>query len=354
MNNGLPDLISVIIPTFNRAHYVTGAVQSALAQRDVAVEIIVVDDGSTDDTRARLAPYVDRDQVRYIDQPNAGAGAARNAGLRAARGEYVAFLDADDLWEPFKLSLQLAYLDQHPDVALVSTDFSGFTDHETLADSYIATFCYIVWLRGRRFETIYPLQEQFAWAGALIPAFSGDVFEAALEGYFTLTSTVMARRTCLETIGLFPEDTPTSEDWICYVRLARRYPFAYLDLPTAHYRVGHPDQLSGPVYRPIAAGLQLATVESVKRADAEYYCAHRAQVDRIIRFHRWTLAYRLFDAGDYEAAARVYLESIRDFPLQKRAYFYLMLAWWRSLKPSRWAGLSARAGARGRGHPLRR
>ena len=102
-------LVSVVIPTYNYAHFVTGAVESALAQTYPDREVIVVDDGSTDDTRDRLAPFEGR--IRYIHQENQGLSAARNTGIRAARGALVAFLDSDDLWHPEKLAVQARYLE---------------------------------------------------------------------------------------------------------------------------------------------------------------------------------------------------------------------------------------------------
>src|SRR5437016_10401011 len=98
-------LISAVIPSYNYGHFITDAIESALGQTYPHVEIIVVDDGSTDDTREQLAPYSER--VCYIHQENGGLSAARNTGIRAAKGEWIALLDADDVWHPRKLELQM-------------------------------------------------------------------------------------------------------------------------------------------------------------------------------------------------------------------------------------------------------
>lgn len=110
-------LVSAIIPAFNGGPFLADAVVSILAQNHVPLEVIVVDDGSTDDTAAQAARLGGR--VRYFYQPNRGGPAARNQGLRLARGELVAFLDVDDLWTPDKLALQLALLHAHPQVDIV-------------------------------------------------------------------------------------------------------------------------------------------------------------------------------------------------------------------------------------------
>ena len=116
--------VSVVIPTYNYGHFVVGAVESVLAQTYQNVEIIVVNDGSSDDTKARLEPFMGR--VRYIYQDNQGLSAARNTGIGAATCRWIAFLDSDDLWHPRKLELQMAYLDGHPEVGLLATQY--FTD----------------------------------------------------------------------------------------------------------------------------------------------------------------------------------------------------------------------------------
>src|SRR4051812_35041738 len=109
--------VSVIIPTYNCAALVTVAVDSVLAQTVQASEVIVVDDGSTDDTRERLSSY----RIRYLHQQNQGVAAARNNGLREASGDLIAFLDADDVWYPRKLELQIAAIEANPDIVLLGT-----------------------------------------------------------------------------------------------------------------------------------------------------------------------------------------------------------------------------------------
>src|SRR5262245_37852496 len=116
--------VSVIIPTYNSGPLVVEAVESVLRQTQPATEIIVVDDGSTDDTQERLAAY--RDRIRCVRQSNARVAAARNTGLALASGEIVAFLDADDAWHPHKLERQLAVLREHPQIGLLATDLTDW------------------------------------------------------------------------------------------------------------------------------------------------------------------------------------------------------------------------------------
>ena len=120
--------VSVVIPTYNRSDYILEAVESILTQTYRDFEIIIVDDGSTDDTRDVLAGQIEAGTIRYIYQENRSKSAARNHGIRLAKGEYIAFLDSDDLFTPTKLAKQVAFLDEHPDIGFVHSWYSKFDD----------------------------------------------------------------------------------------------------------------------------------------------------------------------------------------------------------------------------------
>jgi GT2 family glycosyltransferase len=181
-------LVSVIVPTHNRGLLLEEAIRSVLAQTYPHREIIVVDDGSTDDTRSRVQKYVP--SVRYIYQPNQGAAAARNTGIAHGRGEYVAFLDDDDLWLPRKLELQAKLLVENPRVGLVYT-WRFLTD-----------------LEGR----VLPQIQR--------PMHRGNVLGELLLACFVVPSVVMVRREWLDRIGLFDTGLRTGEDWDLWLRLA--------------------------------------------------------------------------------------------------------------------------------------
>ena len=130
------ELVSTIIPTYNRANGCKRAVESVLFQTHDNVEVIVVDDGSEDNTRELICGVDAR--VKYLWQPNSGVSAARNTGLRAAKGAYIAFLDSDDIWLPWKLELQLSVLNHFPEAGMVWTDMKAVDENGTkLHESYI-------------------------------------------------------------------------------------------------------------------------------------------------------------------------------------------------------------------------
>ena len=199
-------LITVVIPSYNYGRFVASAVESALAQTYANREVIVVDDGSTDDTRQRLTPYLS--QIRYIHQENAGLSAARNTAIRAAAGEWIALLDADDVWHPRKLEVQMRCLwEQTPDVGLLATDL--FTDQRS------------------------------SWPN--VDDGHGEVVRFTLEDVLGVCrfgpSSVLIRKSCLEAVGLFDSALRSVEDRDMWIRLAGVCTMAKLTLPLLFYRI---------------------------------------------------------------------------------------------------------------------
>lgn len=203
-------LVSVVIPTYNRARYLAEAVESVLAQSYPHVEVIIIDDGSTDDTSAVAARYASK--VRYVWQPNSERGAARNRGLRLARGEFVAFLDSDDVWMPDKLARDLQLFQRRPEIGLVYSDIR-------LMDA-----------QGRRLQRIRR------------PGCHGWVTGHLLRENFLSIGAHLARTQAFRDAGGFREERELagSEDWEAWVRLSTRVQFGYVASPTTHVRV-HPD-----------------------------------------------------------------------------------------------------------------
>lgn len=205
-------LVSVIIPTYNRGRILCEAVDSVLEQDYSNVELIVVDDGSTDHTAAILAGY--QEKIVVIRQPNRGVSAARNAGIAAARGRLISFLDSDDFWLPQKLSCQVDFFISHPGAQICQTE-------ET-------------WVRnGVRVNPGKRHQKP-----------SGMIFEQSLALCLVSPSAVMLKKSLLEKVGLFDESLPACEDYDLWLRISSRYPVYLVDRPLIVKRGGHADQLS--------------------------------------------------------------------------------------------------------------
>ncbi|HET7393706.1 MAG TPA: glycosyltransferase [Candidatus Binatia bacterium] len=211
-----PPLVSVIIPTYNRWPMIVEAVQSVLAQTFEAFELIVVDDGSIDNTARRLSSSDSR--LKIFSQPHAGVAAARNAGVAISLGKYIAFLDSDDLWSPAKLEIQADFMERNSGVHICQTQE--------------------IWIRGG--VRVNPKARHRK------P--SGDIFRRSLELCLISPSAVMMTKELFYWVGGFDESFPVCEDYDLWLRIAARHPVFLIDTPLATKRGGHADQLSRSVW----------------------------------------------------------------------------------------------------------
>jgi glycosyltransferase involved in cell wall biosynthesis len=197
-------LVSVIIPTFNREQYIRPAVESVLAQTYPHVEVLVIDDGSTDSTR-EIIRSIDDSRVRYIYTANQGNYFARNTGLKEAKGEFIAFLDSDDKFLPQKLSKQLEKFDQIPGLGLCCGNV--YVRHQDIP--------------GKVFEdAAHSFSYDFETRDGFI--------ERAVESNFIVTSTVVIRRECVKTLGYFNTEYQNAMDYEFFLRIVFNYPAVYM------------------------------------------------------------------------------------------------------------------------------
>jgi hypothetical protein len=230
--------VSGVIPAYNRARRLPAAIDSVLRQGVADIEIIVVDDGSIDDTRDVVAQYGDR--VRYIYQANAGVGAARNTGIRHATKEFVAFLDSDDRWHDCKLGMQLALFRAHPEVGLV---FSEFEIEK--GDGRMVANGASIWA-GRDLD--FPEMTQVevaagsgpAWPAPAVKCWVGPMYRQLLDELPVLTSSVIVRRSVLDSTTWYTERVVLFEDWEFFARVASRAMVGFVVVPTT-VNVGHED-----------------------------------------------------------------------------------------------------------------
>jgi len=233
------ELVSIVIPCYNQAHFLAQSIESGLAQTHRWIDIVVVNDGSTDDTEAIVRRY---GSVKYVEQPNRGLAAARNAGLAATTGRFVIFLDADDRLLPDAAEVGLRMFARHPECGFVAGR-SRFVSG-----------------KGRRLPTRQP------------PRTSGDPYAALLRRNFIRNpAMVMFRRSALEAVGGFRSGVDACADYDAYLRLARQYPVHFHDHVVAEYRK-HGDNMS------LDPGMMLAQVLRVMRSERPF-------VDLDTRYH---------------------------------------------------------------------
>ena len=201
--------ISVIIPAYNAMDYLPETMESVLAQTHHDFEVIVVNDGSSDQTRQWVSQIKDP-RVKLISQENKGLAGARNTGIAHAQGEYITFLDADDLWEPTKLEKQVRVLDENSEVGLVYT-----------------------WVAY--------INDQGGYTGKIVKyQAEGNVWQKLTQrNIIECGSVAMVRRSCFEAVGLFDWNLSrfnVNEDWDMWLRIAARYPFKVVKEPLVYYR----------------------------------------------------------------------------------------------------------------------
>ena len=216
--------ISVIVPCYNAAAFVPATLRSVLAQQGFELQIIVVDDGSTDGSPERVAREFPG--VALVRQANAGVAAARNTGLAHARHDWVAFIDADDLWLPGKLQAQWELLARHPDASLAYTAWKVWASNEPepTAD----------WLSELAHEAVHSDE----WQGP-----SGWIYPELLVDCVVWTSSVLVRRELLVQAGGFDVALRIGEDWDLWLRLSRLTPMLRVTQPLAIYRM-HPNSIT--------------------------------------------------------------------------------------------------------------
>jgi glycosyltransferase involved in cell wall biosynthesis len=326
-----PELVSTIIPTYNRAVECKRAVESVLSQTHENVEVIVVDDGSEDNTR-EIVCYLDA-RVKYVWQPNAGVSAARNTGLKEAKGDYVAFLDSDDIWLPWKLEAQLSVLRRFPDSGMVWTDMKAVDENGThLHDSYIKIMYggYSHFDREKHFRKYLNLSE--VWVKCpheydKKKCYTGNIFSWMFMGNLVHTSTVLLRRDRQEKVGFFDVGLLKSgEDYDFHFRTCRVGEVSYIDIPTILYRVGAADQLTNEGQTVWIARNNLITLKKMlSLARNEIRLPKKLIRNQLAWSYAW-VGKREFKENRMSVARLYLINSLRFFPLQAKVVAYLFLS----------------------------
>lgn len=282
-------LVSVVVPTFNRARTLRTAVESILAQSYANLEVLIVDDGSTDATPQIVAALNDP-RVRYIRQPNGGAASARNRGMREAKGELIGFLDSDDEWLPEKLERQVALIRRSPEN--VGLFYTGALTCRSKGPEFIEA-----------------------------PVHRGYVFrEMLLRNAIHSACGVVIRREVIETVGYFDETLPAIEDFDYWTRIARFYAFDYIRDPLVVYN----DQSDDPIERR-SRNFHANMAARATYGDRYAHEAARAGVRHLFLLES-ARRHLQSPLGDRRAASRLLLKAIRLRPAAPRLYVWLVFS----------------------------
>lgn len=330
-------VVSVVIPTFNRAHLVGQAIDSALNQTDPHAEVIVVDDGSTDDTKAVVRRYGDR--VLYVKTSHGGVAHARNVGMRHARGRYLTFLDSDDLLYPYALELQSRLLDRFPDAALVCAEMSGFDDEGFFERYHLQKYHHSAYRDpsvnyDSIFESSLPLVDAVRLPGELLrldpgvvsrKVYFGNVFDTYLLNLVLCQNSVMLRSDVVAAVGERRVRVKHWQEVDYLLTITRRHAVCFADVPTYQLRYHHGQVSShfGPEGHHVWVRKQQILLRVVKRhalADPDYYRRHRSRIERYLaHLHRAVAVPMLIHDGT-AAIGRRYTQYARRHLARCAAY----------------------------------
>jgi len=296
-------IVSVIIPAYNAEAFILDALRSIASQDYPNLEIVVVDDGSRDGTVALVRDAYPKAEI--IQQPNAGAAAARNAGLKAAKGEFLCFLDADDGWFPGKIRAQVTYLLQHPE--------TGAVFHK-----------WHVWKPDANGQYILPSIQEAPQSPAIEPALSGWIYHRLLLDCIVHTSAIMMRREVLEQVGFFKTNLVTGEDYDYWLRISRTYKIDKLTGIYSYYRAA-PDSLTSKPkqfnneYDVLNTAIQQWGTAS---PDGQQVSSH----DLTARLAQlaFDFGYAHFYQGSTKIARQAFSQCLKHQPFRWRAIAYLL------------------------------
>ena len=310
--SALHPLISVIIPTYNCGKFLAEGIRSVLDQDYPQKEILVVDDGSTDDTQAILQQF--GDTITVFHQKNAGAAVARNTALQRAKGEYIAFLDADDLWLPGKLTAQVSYLETHPQVGLVYANWLVWVDDGTGMYSPA--------------PSLSSPQDSFL----IDQAQSGWVYTLLLFDSIIHTITVLVRKTVVQQVGIFDAFLRNGQDYDYWIRTSRITEIHKLSAPFAVYRLHGENNTTKPKtvnyeYKVVKRAVDRWGLNGPDGSAADPQLLRQRMAKLCFNFgylHYWK--------GDKTIAHQSFKECLRYWPFAIKGWIYAGLSFAKTLQ----------------------
>lgn len=297
-------IVSVIVPAYNAELYIEEALKSIFEQTFHSYEIIVVDDGSKDRTSEIVHRFADR--LLYIRQENSGPSKARNTGIQSARGKYIAFLDADDLWTKNKLELQIGFLETHPDIGMTFADMMTFNENDVTSKSHFQDI-------KRKNPYLYDIlvREQNDLK---------DIFLMLLKGNFIPTGTVVIRKSCLDQAGLFDESISSVEDLDMWMRISMFCKVCFLPYVLEKKRE-HESNISKDHYK--AACCAIYVREKLLKKYPEFTEKYRGEFDKKLSKSYFKKGYWNFSVGRLKEARENFIKSL-DYRKNFRALIYAL------------------------------
>jgi glycosyltransferase involved in cell wall biosynthesis len=298
--------VSVIIPTYNRAELVQETIDSVLRQTYKDYEIIVIDDGSTDDTEHKLKRY--GNDINYIKQNNKGLNAARNRALDIASGEYIALLDSDDLWLDFKLELETSLLNQYSTCAFAFSDFYILKPDNRRIPNGLHSWYHEtpdwrnIFASKNKCQLGFKSKDLYKKTAADI--YFGDIYYVSLFGPRVLPSASLFRKSMVDGFFRFNENNTACGDWEFFAKLSHKHRALFIDMETALNR-SHDDAVRlTRLDHKVQLSQRIALIDQTWKKDIEFYKQHKQEVDEEqARIYKQVLKYQLIE-GNKQGAKR--------------------------------------------------
>lgn len=326
------DLVSIILPTYNRAYCLPDTMTSLLNQTYTNYEIIVIDDESTDNTAELFATrYANHPKIKYLTRKNGGCGAARNTGLEVAQGEFIAICDSDDLWEPWKLEVQIACLKQLPEVGLIWTDLSAVDPSGKVVHEHYAKVGYTLWSKFSMDELFHKslrldtFCHQPPNAAKDSTVYVGNLLTPMMLDAMINIPTQIVRKTIFDQIGVFDASMRAGEDYDFNLRVCAIAPVAFVDVPSIAYRIGAADQLTRPELYAEQARNCLTSIQPMIKNRRDQIKLSNSELRKLLASkYRW-LGTSEFESRRWKPARAALAKSLFKFPLQPRVFALMLL-----------------------------
>jgi len=285
-------LVSVVMPAYNADVYIGEALESVFSQSYEAVEAIVVNDGSTDNTLKIVMEYREkyRDRLVVISQPNSGQTRAKNRGLKEAKGDFVAFLDSDDKWAPEKIEKQVELMEFRPELGLCYTKAWKIDE------------------LGNTFDYISPS-----------PLLRGKCFEHLVLRNNIVASSVMVRRLVFEDVGYYDATLSAAENWDLWTRISKKYEIDYIDEPLTFYRV-HSENMSKNFQKMYQARMYFINKHLPADSSDQWILGMRKKA---LFYAHVSFGKNYFEQPAFQKARKELLKAVRLYPTNKECYVLL-------------------------------
>jgi glycosyltransferase involved in cell wall biosynthesis len=274
-------IVSIILPCFNHEKYISQCIKSILTQSYKDFELIIIDDCSDDGSRDIIDEYLNKDDriVAIFNNENKGPGSSRNSGIEISRGDFIAFCDSDDVWERDKIETQLSVFKGNNDYDVVHSDAYIINENGNRT--------------GQKFSELYQKNMRL----------NGAIFYDLCKTNFINTQTVMMKKKCINSAGLFPIENRVAEDWVYWVKIAKSHNFFYIARPLANYRIHdkntNTDSLSYTMNR-------IKAINSILFSNPDLPKKIRSE----LLYH---LAVQHFEMQEYDTGKKIILESLKCY-----------------------------------------